>query len=110
MIRAEVARTPDALHQGLSGRSSLDDDRGMLFVFERPDTYCFWMKDMKFNLDIVWLDDTKRVVFIERDIAPDTYPNTLCPDRPARYVLEVNAGLSRRAGVQVGDQVSFSDP
>ncbi len=106
-IRAEVVETPQAQQRGLSGRPSLERDQGMLFVFKRPDKYCIWMKDMRFDLDILWLDHNKRVVLIERNVSPSTYPHSFCPDQPARYVLEVNAGSSRRARVELGDRVTF---
>jgi uncharacterized membrane protein (UPF0127 family) len=79
----------------------------MLFVFDRPERYCFWMKDMKFHLDILWLDNSKRIVSIERNMSPRSYPETACPQEAARYVFEVNAGLSRQAGVDVGDRLAF---
>lgn len=97
IVSSEAART-----QGLSGRQSLAGDRGMLFVFPGDGTQCIWMKDMRFSLDIMWLDGEKRVVHIERDVSPDTYPQQFCPEKSARYVIELNAGEVEHAGLKVG--------
>ena len=53
---------------------------------------------MNFNIDMIWLDSDKRVVSIEEDVSPDTYPDKFCPDTPAKYVLEINSGLSGQLG------------
>jgi uncharacterized membrane protein (UPF0127 family) len=101
----ETATNRAELIQGLSGRSNLEIDRGMLFVFNQSGYHCIWMKDMNFPIDILWLDETQKVVDIKRDVSPASYPETFCPDKPARYVLEVNAGLSQKSGVDVGAQL-----
>jgi uncharacterized membrane protein (UPF0127 family) len=102
----EIADTPEALHRGLSGRNSLAEDHGLLFVFPTPDRYGFWMPDMHFAIDIIWLDDKLRVVYIKNDATPDTYPEVFKPDTPARYVLEVPAGYAASHGIVVGTQAS----
>lgn len=77
--------------QGLSGWTSLQSSQGMLFVFNKDGKYPFWMKDMNFPIDIVWLDSTYNIVHIEKDLAPSTYPNSFSSNLPARYVLELPA-------------------
>jgi uncharacterized membrane protein (UPF0127 family) len=110
-FRVEIADTPYLRSQGLSGRESLPEDAGMLFVFESASIQTFWMKDMKFPLDIVWIQDG-RIVGIEKDVPPEpdksvfslkTYTSPAAADR----VLEINAGLSQRYGFEVGDQVEL---
>jgi uncharacterized membrane protein (UPF0127 family) len=108
-FRAEAVGTPQAVEKGLSGRQSLAPDAAMIFVFEETKTWCFWMKDMEFSLDIIWLDDSKTIITIEPDLAPETYPQDYCPPEPARYVIEVRAGTAAQLGLKPGDQVSFSD-
>jgi uncharacterized membrane protein (UPF0127 family) len=98
-----VADTPAEQERGLGGRDALPEDQGMLFVFPKDDTYAFWMKDMKFPIDIIWLDAEGRVVSIAPTVAPSTYPNTFKPDVPARYVLEVSAGFTDAHGIVVGN-------
>lgn len=105
--KLEVVSTPQQREQGLSNRDYLARGAAMLFVYQAADAYCFWMKDMRFSLDIVWLDDAKKVVHIERNVSPATYPHSLCPSKLARYVLEFNAGEAARIGLQPGTQVSF---
>lgn len=99
--KLEVADTAEARQQGLSGREKLKDDEGLLFVFNQPGRQCFWMKDMKFSIDIIWLDANKKVVQLEKNIAPSTYPNTFCADN-AQYVIELNAGQVRDAKIARG--------
>lgn len=104
-IVAEVASTEAARERGLSGRDSLAPGSGMLFVFDHDDKFGFWMKDMKFAIDIVWLDASGTVLTIAPDLSPSTYPNAFYPSRPARYVLEVPAGFAKGHGVAEGSKV-----
>jgi len=64
----------------------------MLFVFENPGIHGIWMKDMKFPIDIIWLDKDMSVISKELNVSPDTYPQVFYPSREAYYVLEVKAG------------------
>ena len=93
-IFLEYAKTPAELSTGLSNRNVMARDMGMLFVFDKSATHCFWMKDMYFDIDIVWLDADKRIVAKELRVSPDTYPRNYCPDVKAQYVVEVNAGFA----------------
>ena len=95
----EVRRTPEERAQGLSGRSGLADNEGMLFIFDYDARHGFWMKDMLFALDIIWLDADMNVVHAETDVSPDTYPRSFVPTVPARYVLEINAGTYKNGPV-----------
>lgn len=90
-------------------REHIAPDEGMLFVFDRPAIYPFWMKNCKLNLDIIWLDRDFRVVEIAHDIppcAPDEACNTVAPMRPASYVLEVAGGIARSHGLERGDRLT----
>lgn len=102
----EVADTAEARQLGLSGRETLQDDAGLLFVFDEPGRQCFWMKDMKFSIDIIWLDANKKIVQLEKNIAPSTYPNTFCADN-AQYVVELKAGQIRDAKIARGQTVDL---
>lgn len=103
----QVSDTKSQQAKGLGGRASLPTDKGMLFVFDQSVSHCFWMKDMHFAIDIIWLDDRKQVTHIERRITPDTYPHTFCPTQPSRYVIELNAGQADAHHVHKGQQLSF---
>lgn len=104
--KIELANSEQSRAKGLSGRNSIEGNQAMLFVFDEASLdKCFWMKDMNFAIDMIWLDESKKVVDIKRDVTPDTYPKSFCPSKPAKYVLEVQAGLSKQAGVGVGSQL-----
>lgn len=102
----ERATTNEQRILGLSNRVSLPSSSGMLFVFETSEEQCFWMKDMKFNIDILWLNEKKQITKIEKDVTPQTYPETFCqPD--TKYVLEFNAGTISANGLKVGSTLQF---
>lgn len=103
----EVADTDFLRERGLSYRTSLAPQTGMLFVFDVPRTLRFWMKDMNFPIDIIWLDTDKKVVHIEHSLSPSTYPDSFGPEAPTQYVIEIPAGAAKGAGLSKGDGVSF---
>lgn len=104
-LKIETASTREAQTQGLSGRKFLSQDRGMLFVFESESEHCFWMKDMSFALDIIWMDANGKITNIKENISPDTYPATFCGN--GQYVLEINADLSNKNSLQIGQVADF---
>jgi uncharacterized membrane protein (UPF0127 family) len=104
-IAVEVANTPKTIQQGLSGRSSLKPGTGMWFVFHKPDQYGFWMADMRFPIDIIWVGSDLHIVDITKSAAPESYPNIFKPREPARYVLEVPAGFALHNAIKIGDRV-----
>jgi len=104
-LAVEEVVTDEDRRRGLSGRESIDQNYGMLFIFENNGRYCFWMKDMNFPIDILWLDGDYTVVDIKHSVSPDTYPKSFCPDTQARYVLEVQAGLSAAKNIAVGSKL-----
>ena len=106
-LEVEVADQPHEQTRGLSERDSLAENGGMLFVFPKPDYYSFWMKDMHFPLDMIWIDENKKIVGIQKNVSPNSYPQTFFPPSPIKYVLEVNAGWSDRNNVKVEDRISF---
>jgi hypothetical protein len=105
----EVAQTRVERFRGLQHRESLDEDAGMLFIFEEDKRHSFWMKDTLLPLDIIWMDEKKRIVTIISHIPPCKME--LCPvyspDQIARYVLELNAGETAAAGLKVGNEAVF---
>lgn len=106
-INVFVANTPESLLKGLSNKESLSKDEGMLFIFPKDDNYSFWMKDMRFSLDIVWIDAKKLVVGITNNISPNTYPQTFLPPKPIRYVLEINTGGAKGFDIATGTVLDF---
>lgn len=108
-IRVTMATTPAARAQGLSGVPSLKSDEGMLFVFPEEGAYSFWMKDMLFSIDMLWIAASGEIVHIEEGVSPDTYPTSFTSDVPARYVLEVPAGFSNTYGIKIGDYATLPE-
>jgi hypothetical protein len=97
---------------GLMFRRSLAADHGMLFVFDRSDFHGIWMKNCRFAIDILWLDEGHRIVHVAEDVPPcaaDPCP-VYEPLRRASFVVELNAGQARREEAVVGADVSFELP
>ncbi len=103
--RAEVARSAAKKTQGLSGRESLAEGDGMLFVFEEKGAYSFWNKDMRFGLDVIWIDGDVVVDISENMPAFQGAPVLLTPSAKGNMVWEVNAGFVKTHGIQKGDKV-----
>lgn len=106
-VRVDVADDVASQQQGLSGRASLKEDEGLLFIFSQPGKYGFWMKDMNFPIDIIWISEDLKVVYIKKDARPELFPEQYSPTRNAKYVLEVVSGFSEKNNLEVGDQAEF---
>ena len=102
-----IADTKLSRVHGLSSMEFLPKDSAMLFVFEDLDKYGFWMKDMKFPIDIIWADQDKKIVHIEKNISPSTYPRIFFPPQKSLYVLEANAFFTDENGFKVGNILNF---
>lgn len=107
-IAVDVADTEATREQGLSGRATLAENHGMLFFFDAPGRPGFWMKDMLFSIDIIWISKDWTVIDITKNLSPDTYPNAFSPAAEAQYVLEVPAGFADIHHIQIGQSLSFS--
>lgn len=107
VIQIEVAKTPDERARGLMFRESLEENRGMLFVFEEEGHHAFWMKNVGFPLDIIWLDRDLRVVHISANTPPCSAEpcGIYTSPKPAKYVLEVKANFTHKNGIKIGDQL-----
>ena len=106
-LSVEVVDSAEEHQLGLSNRPNLDKGEGMLFVYERPMTPSFWMKDMKFSIDIIWIGEDKKIVFIHHNVSPETFPQSFQPPRSIKYVLEANAGFAESVQAVPGDLVNF---
>jgi uncharacterized membrane protein (UPF0127 family) len=110
-VPVELAQTKAERESGLSGRASLDPGSGMLFIFPRADKYSFWMPDMHFPLDMIWIDNGA-VVDITKNVTnvfDANNPVFYRPAAPAQYVLEVNAGFSDTHGIKKGSGAIFKN-
>lgn len=114
MILIREAITPGEQELGLSYFSSLPENQGMLFSFDKPAKYAFWMKGMQFPLDIIWLksDQDKngsyQVTLVAPSLSPNTYPESFSPHVDSDAVLEINAGEAQKQGISVGATLSVS--
>lgn len=111
-LKVEVMVKDEDRQMGLMFRPSLPDDHGMLFVFSELGFHGIWMKNCKFPIDILWLDEGRHVVHVEESVPPckaDPCP-VYNPLRKAAYVVELNAGQARREKAAVGSSVSFQLP
>lgn len=108
-FNAEIADNEDSRVLGLMFRKSLAKDKSMLFIFNKEGNYPFWMKNTLIPLDIIWINQNKEVVFIEKNAQPcgeqDCIP--IDPKLNAKYVLEINGGLAQEKDIKVGDQTIF---
>jgi uncharacterized protein len=110
-FRLLLAKTPEEQQKGLGFRDSLPQDEGMLFLFDHPDYQAFWMKGMRFPLDIIYIRDNKIVTIFQKMPNPPTENaavEILKPSEPADTVLEINSGLSAKYDFEVGDEVKIS--
>jgi uncharacterized membrane protein (UPF0127 family) len=109
VIRLELALTPDEIAQGLMFRPALDQDRGMLFLFEVDRVPSFWMKHTMIPLDLLFLDEQGAIVDLAENAQPcaaEPCPQYI-PSRAVSAVLEVSAGTAARHGLAVGDRIVF---
>ena len=105
-----VANTPKLRARGLSGEPEITEHQGLLFTYEQSGDYGFWMRDMNFPIDIIWLDGEFRVINFKKRAHPSSYPDTtFYPEAPARYVVELAAGRVSDLGISPGDVLAISE-
>ena len=108
VIDVEIAKTLAEQQLGLGGRESLDQNKGMLFIYADKRIPGFWMKGMQFSLDMIWIEDDKVVDILSNvPVATTTPLPHYWPKQPINYVLEVNAGFSEKNNIKIGDMVEF---
>ncbi len=108
---AKLAITENEKRKGLGGQKTLGKDHGMLFLMGEPAYHGFWMKDMKFPLDFIWIND-KTVVDITQNVPNpigDSQPVSLKPRYPADKIFEVNAGDVARYNISIGNMMKISN-
>jgi uncharacterized protein len=108
-VNVEIASSDKERMAGLQFRKFLLMDSGMLFVFQKKGRYNFWMKDTLIPLDMIWMDESRRIVHIEKNVLPcknDPCPS-YSPEQDAMYVLEINTGEAKRMELKEGDILEF---
>ena len=108
---AELAMTDAQRTKGLMYIEHLDENKGMLFIFDEENIYPFWMKNTLIPLDMIWISKNNEVVFIEKNALP--CQKNICyniePNRPAIYMLEINAGMVDKMGISLGDLINLKN-
>ena len=111
LFNLEVADTEKVRNKGLSNRPSLPNNSGMLFIFDKKNSYTFWMKEMNFPLDFIWVDGTT-IKDLTRNIPPPNNPDEsdlvlITPKTPINKVIEVNAGTIDKLKLNIGDNIKL---
>lgn len=110
MFSARVATTDEEKTKGLSGTPSLAEGEAMLFVYDHDDKWSIWMKEMRYPIDIVWLNKDKKVVHIVKNAPPESYPyESFTPKEDARYILELAAGTTSKRSIVIGTPATFDE-
>ena len=111
VLIADISATPEQMTRGLSVKDTLSENEAMLFVFDVEAEHRFWMKDMKFPIDIIWIHPNTTIVHIEKNLQP-CISFLICPSYSpndlSQYVLEVNAYYTTKHNITVGDKVEFN--
>ncbi len=115
-FQIELAENIFQQEKGLMYRTSLDKDKGMLFIFDKEVDYPFWMKNTLIPLDMIWIDQNSKIVFIKENAEPCLPAEAggsgdcpaIDPGKNAKYVLEINGGLAKEINLKVGDYVDIS--
>ncbi|MBI2105767.1 DUF192 domain-containing protein [Candidatus Woesearchaeota archaeon] len=110
VFNVEIADNQIERAQGLMFRNYLEEDSGMLFIFQEENFYGFWMKNTLIPLDIIWINENKEIVFIKRDaqLCNEEECSSIIPDKKARYVLEINSNLTEKYNIKIGDKIEIS--
>ena len=111
-FEVEIAENDANRQKGLMERAKLEKNQGMLFIFEKNGIYPFWMKNTLIPLDIIWISADKKITYIHKNAVPCQNTvvalcKTIIPTNTAKYVLEINGGLSEELQIKTGDEVSF---
>jgi uncharacterized membrane protein (UPF0127 family) len=107
-IYVKILDNPEERAKGFSDYKKIKSNSGMLFIHGSEDYRSYWMKDMNFSIDIIWITEDRRVIGVEEYVMPSSYPITFDSPAPSKYVLEVKAGVAEKVGIKPGDYVDLS--
>ena len=111
VLKSEVADTPEKLLFGLAFRPNLPEGEAMIFIYGESGPHRIWTKEFQFPVDIIWVDESKIIVHVEKDVPPcfdDPCPWYGPPPNDARYIIESNAGFIARAHVAIDNKLKFT--
>jgi uncharacterized protein len=107
-VKVEIARSDPERQRGLMYRQKLEPGRGMIFLFPAPEPLKFWMKNTYIPLDMIFISNERKVLYVEENAEPLT-TQSRGPDEDSQFVLEVPGGWARAHGVERGVAVKFVD-
>jgi uncharacterized membrane protein (UPF0127 family) len=109
---ANFANTEILRNKGFSDVKEINENQAILFIFDQPSMQTFWMKDMNFDLDILWIDENNKIIKIDKNISKNSYNKNnpalseiLHSPAPVKYVLEIKAGVSEKNKINIGDEI-----
>ncbi|MDD4231607.1 MAG: DUF192 domain-containing protein [Candidatus Cloacimonetes bacterium] len=102
----EIAEKEKELMQGLKYRENMEDNQGMLFIFNNVDYHSFWMQDTYLSLDMIFIDHHNQIISIAKNTSPYN-EEPIFPEKPNQYVLEVMAGTCDRLNIEIADEVTW---
>lgn len=106
-FKAEIAESRIKSYLGLMFKENLPENRGMLFIFEEPNDYYFWMKNVRIPLDIIFMNEEKKVIYLYENAQP--CGKNQCPainaGQPVKYVLEINAGQAKKMDINTKSEM-----
>lgn len=105
IVDVSVAKTWPERIKGLSDTPYIPNNLVKLFVFDTPAFHSIWMKDMQYEIDILWVDTDNEIIHIEENATPESYPNLFVPNDPALYVIEAVAGFVSTNQIEIGDSI-----
>lgn len=108
VFNSKVAYDESARVKGLNGTSSLGSNQAMLFVFPSDDRWTMTTADMKYSIDIVWLNQNYEVVYLVKDASSNSKPTEFTPTLRTRYVIELPSGSIEKYGIKISDKAVFS--
>ncbi len=111
-LNVKIANTNAERIKGLSGKKSLGENEGLLFIFKKEDYHGIWMKNMKFPIDIAWINKDKKIIYIENNVSPDTYPKVFYAFKNnlpmlSFYILETKANFFEKYEIKTGNKLKF---
>lgn len=104
-VKASIAKSWPERITGLSGTPYLPEDVVKFFIFDSSGFHSIWMKDMNYPIDIIWVNEESKIVYIKKDASPDSYPESFTSEELAMYVIETTAGFAEKNQIKVGDSV-----
>lgn len=107
LFNIEIAESEYETQTGLMYRESMEEDQGMLFIFPDIAMRSFYMKNTQFPLDIIYIDENMKIASFQKDAKPYN-ESGLSSKVPVKYVFEINAGISEKLGLEIGDTISFT--